>query len=116
MVKSNRPTRSARVGLPGSYTSSTRLSRYREANQIAAERRARSFAGHLLLPRPAVEDWLAQHCPAALDDGAALTEEVAARLAQYFGVSLDAALVQLAKLRILTGSGLPASSTGEIAK
>lgn len=61
-----------------------------------SERRANSFAGHLLMPEAGIRGWLD-----ASGSPVVGSERVVATLAHVFGVSLDVALIQLRKIGLI---------------
>lgn len=78
-------------------TGDTRVDTARTSSVTQAERRANSFAGHLLMPEGGVCRWLA-----AAGDPPVATERTVAALARIFGTSLDVTLIQLRTFGLIT--------------
>lgn len=67
-------------------------------DETTAEKRAQAFARNLLLPPGGLEAWCARAETSDFDEASV------AALAWHFGVSIDAALVQLHRLGLVTGA------------
>lgn len=80
-------------------TGDTRVDTTRTSSVSQAERRANSFAGHLLMPEGGVRRWLA-----AAGDPPVAAERTVADLARVFGASSDVTLIQLQTLGLITAS------------
>jgi Zn-dependent peptidase ImmA (M78 family)/transcriptional regulator with XRE-family HTH domain len=74
----------------------TRIDTTHMSSDSQSERRANSFAGHLLMPAAGIRRWLD-----ASGNPAVGTERVVAALAHAFGVSLEVALIQLRKIGLI---------------
>ena len=80
-------------------TGDTQVDTARTSSTSPAERRANSFAGHLLMPEGGVRRWLA-----AAGDPPVTAERTVAALARVFGASLDVTLIQLQSFGLITAS------------